>query len=433
MGATFTDITPALREHVLGKNVIETFFKSSKDINPLLASMEAMADTGEGMGRKLVVPFVYGTGTSTGTNITKVVAKANGSTAGSAALYSRWEVNATNIDAVAQWSRDAIDAAQGKGAGDLFKVVSTEMNAKIAATRVNLAKYAFGDGTGALGTILELNASPAWIRVATDEVNRFEEGQDLIVATSTTGAPKNTGTTIAVTGTDPDTGKVYLASTPLASTAWAINDVIFLDNDRSDSTAALTTYATYSLPFGMKAWLPGASVTDTYTFNGVTRDGKWQLAGLTYDCAGKEPEAAFIGAANRLFTQGGTKADMIICNAEDYSAFMADKDKSKIIQIAVGKYELGFDAFKVNSLAGNIPVLPDAFCPKGTFYVGPFNDSELCPRLVYVGDLIQIDNKDGLEFRQVAGTRNYRANMYFRGNFVLPAPGKFVRGYSLTT
>jgi hypothetical protein len=432
MGATFSDIQPALREHVLGKNVIETFFKSSKDINPLLASMEAMADTGEGMGRKLVCPIVYGTGTSTGTNITKVTAKANGTSVGSSALYTRWEVNATNIDAVAQWERDAVDAASGHGAGDLFKIVSTEMNAKIAATRVNLAKYAFGDGTGALGTILELSASPAWIRVATDEINRFEEGQDLVVATSTTGALKNTGTTIACTGTDPDTGKIYLASTPLASTAWAINDLVFLDNDRT-AAGALSTYADYSLPWGMQAWLPGASVTDSTAFNGVTRDGRWQLAGLTRDCAGLEPEAAFITTLNRLFTQGGTKADSLICNADDYGAFMADKDKSKIVQIVMGKYELGFDAFKVNSLAGNVPVLPDAFCPKGTFYAGTFNDAELCPRLVYVGDLIQIDNKDGLEFRQVQGTRNYRANMYFRGNIVLPAPGKFVRGYSLST
>lgn len=431
MGATFSDITPALREHVLGKNVIETFFKSSKDINPLLASMEAIADTGEGMGRKLVVPFVYGTGTSVGTNITNVTTKANGSSTGSHALYSRWEVNATNIDAVAQWERDAVDAAMGKGAGDLFKVVSTEMNAKIQATRVLLAKYAFGDGTGSLGTIVTLNASPAWITVATDEINRFEIGQDLVVATTTTAALRNTGTSIAVTGTDPDTGKIYLASTPLASTAWDVGDQIFLANDRT-AVGALSTYANYSLPFGMKAWLPGATVTDSAAFNGVTRDGIWQLAGLTYDCSGKEPEAAFIGACNRLFTTGGTKADMLICSPEDYEAFMADKDKSKIVQISVGKYELGFDAFKVNSLAGNIPVVPDAFCPKGTFYVGPFNDSEYAPRLVYVGDLVQIDNKDGLDFRLVAGTRNYRANMYFRGNIVVKAPGKFVRGYSLS-
>jgi hypothetical protein len=432
MGATFTDILPALHEHVLGKNVIESWFKSSKDINPLLASMEAIADTGEGMGRKLVVPFVYGTGSSVGTNITLVTAKANGSTKGSSALYDRWEVNATDIDGVAQWARNAVDAAMGKGAGDLFKVVTTEMNAKIAAIRTNLAKYAFGDGTGALGTIVVANASPAYITVGSDEINRFEEGQDLVVAASTTGALRNSGLAITCTGVDPDTNKILLASTPLASTAWQTGDQVFLALDRT-AVGALSTYADYSLPYGMKAWLAGAGVTDASAFNGITRDGSWQKAGLTFDCSGKEPEAAFIGALGRLFIQGGTKADLLICNPEDYDAFMAAKDKSKIVQIAVGKYELGFDAFKVNSLAGNIPVLPDAFCPKGTFYAGPFNDAEFAPRLVYVGDLVQIDNKDGLEFRQVVGTRNYRASMYFRGNIVLPSPGKFVRGYSLST
>lgn len=432
MGASFSTILPALHEHVLGKNVIETFFKSSKDINPLLASMEDMADTGEGMGRKLVLPYVYGTGTSHGANITKVTAKANGSTTGSAALYGRWEVNAVNIDAQAQWDRDAVDAALGRGAGEAFKLVSTEINAKIAGIRKNLAEYAFLDGTGAIATIVTVSASPAYITVGADEINRFEEGQDLIVATSNTAAKRNSGTTIAVTGVDPDTNKVLLASDPTASTAWAIGDSVFLDNDAATGAGALSTYASYLLPWGMRAWTPGAGVTDSTTFNGVTRDGRWQLAGHTYNCAGIEPEAAFVKSLGRLFTFGGTKADLLICNSQDFDSFTSDKDKSKIVQISVGKYEIGFDGFKVNSLAGNVTVVPDAFCPAGTFYAGAFNDSEFCPRLVYVGDLVQMDNKDGLDFRLIAGTRQYRAGMYFRGNTILPAPGKFVRGYGLS-
>jgi hypothetical protein len=432
MGATFATILPALHEHTLGKNVINTFFKSSKDINPLLASMEDMADTGEGMGRKLIVPFVYGTGTSVGQNITKVTAKANGATAGSAALYGRWECNAVELDAAAQWDRGAVDAAFGRSAGEAFKLVSTEIDTKIAAMRKLLAMYSFGDGTGALGTIVTLNASPAWITVGADEINRFEEGQDLVVATTTTGAKRNSGTTIAVTGTDPDTNKIFLASTPLASTAWDVGDQVFLDNDAATGAGALSNYAAHLLPWGMRAWTPGAGVTDATTFNGVTRDGKWQLAGHTYNCAGIEPEGAFIKALGRLFQFGGVKADMLLCNPMDYDGFIADKDKSKIVQISVGKYELGFDGFKVNSLAGNIPVVPDAFCPSGTFYAGSFNDAEFCPRLVYVGDLVQMDDKDGQEFRLVAGTRQYRAGMYFRGNIVLPAAGHFVRGYGLS-
>jgi hypothetical protein len=51
---------------------------------------------------------------------------------------------------------------------------------------------------------------------------------------------------------------------------------------------------------------------------------------------------------------------------------------------------------------------------------------------VYVGDLVQIDNKDGLDFRLVAGTAAYQMQLYSRGNIAFPAPGKFIRGFGLS-
>ena len=416
-----------LREHYVGKNIVDIFYKSNKDINPMMAAMEAVADTGEGFGRKLITPIVYGTGTSVGQSFSKVLAKAQSSTVGASGLYSRWETDPQTQEAVARWDRAAMDAVMGKSSGEVFKVLTKEMDLKIAAVRKQLAVYCFGDGTGNLG--ITTAATSTSVTVGTDVINRFHRGMDLVASATTTGVTINSDTSLYVTGTNPNTGVITLSGDPTSGTSWS-GKYLFNHNDRPST--ALTTYADYVLPHGMAAWLPGPDVTDGTGFDGVVRDDISELAGLTYDASGKEPEEAFLGALAMLFVTGGTKADALFCNPYDYSAFIAGKDKSKTVSISLGKYDLGFDGFTVHSLAGNVPVVPDATCPSGEYYAGPWKDAELAPKLVYVGDLVQIDNKDGMDFQRSASATAYEMRLYFRGNMILPAPGKFVRGTGLS-
>ena len=426
-GADLTAVRAALREHYVGKNIVDIFYTSNKDINPLLAACEAVADTGEGFGRKLITPIIYGTGTSVGQDFTKVLAKAQSSAIGASGLYSRWETDAQTIEGVARWDRSAMDAVMGRSSGETFKVMTKEMDLKIAAIRKELATYSFGDGTGNLGLVT--GATSSTITVGTDVINRVHRGMNLVASATTSGVLINSGTNIGVLGSNPNTGVITLDADPTAGTTWN-GKYIFNYNDRPNS--ALSTYASYVLPHGMAAWLPGASTSDGTGFDGVVRDNISELAGLTCDCSALEPEDAFLKALALLFVTGGTKADALFCNPYDYSAFIANKDKSKTVSISLGKYDLGFDGFVVHSLAGNVPVIPDAMCPAGEFYAGPWKDPELAPRLVYVGDLVQIDNKDGLDFRASATATAYEMRLYFRGNIVMPAPGKFVRGTGLS-
>jgi len=427
MGLTLTAIQPAIKEHYLNSTIEKVFFKSSKDVNPLMAAMETVKDTGEGFGKKLVVRFATGTGTSGGVDYTKVLAKAQGSTSGSAGIYNNWEVQPIVMDAIARWDRDAMDATLGRSAGETFKAASTEMDLKIEFIRRQLAGYCFGNGYGKLAVIDSVDSTG--FTVGTDEVNRFQKGMNVSASATEAGATINSDASLLVSGIDPGTGKVYTATDPTAAspTAWAAGQYVFHYLDRQ--AAAIANYSEVDLPWGMDAWLPGPTVVDATTFCGNTRNGDHTLAGLLYDASNKEAEGAFLGALRMLFTTGMTKADGIICNSEDYDAFIADKDKSKTVQISLGKYELGFDGFNVHSLAGTVPVIPDAFCPKGTFYAGPFKNRALAPRLVYCNDLVQIDDKDGLMFRK--NGRAYEADLYFRGNIVLIAPGSFVRATGL--
>ena len=90
-GADLTAVKAALHEHYTGKTPVDIFFTADKNVSPILAAMDARADTGEGFGRILVTSIIYGTGTSVGQDLTKVQAKAASATVGASALYTRWE------------------------------------------------------------------------------------------------------------------------------------------------------------------------------------------------------------------------------------------------------------------------------------------------------------------------------------------------------
>jgi len=446
-GADLTAVRAALHEHYTGKTPVDIFFTADKNVSPILASMEARADTGEGFGRTLVTPIIYGTGTSVGYDLTKVQAKAASATVGASSLYTRWEQAAVTVSGTAQWAREAMDAAIGKSSGETFKVMTTEMDNKIIAMRNNWARYAVGDGTGALAPTI-LTVGTTYITVGTDVINRFHRGMDICAAAP--GASPYIGAArcyylssangqghFGVTGTDPNTGKVYLDGDPTSTTggaeAWpagalGTGAVVFDYNDRA--AGALT----YVLPQGLKGWLPGATVTDAGPgyWNAVQRDGISELAGLSCDCSSLEPEDAFLKTLKMLKQQAGVKATCLFCSDNDYTAFVAGKDKSKIVEIALGQYNIGFKGMTVNSLAGEVPVIADSMLPDGEFYAGPWDNEKLAPRLVYVGDLVQIDNKDGLDFRLVTGAAAYQMQLYSRGNIAFPAPGKFIRGFGLS-
>lgn len=432
MGANRSDVLSQLREHY-ASSVVEIFYKADKSINPVLAEMEASAAE-DGMGRKYITPIQYGTSTAAGADFTIAQNKALGTTVGSRALYSRWETDPQEIHGFAVWERKALDAAMSKSSKDMFNVMTTEMDSAILNMRNLWAQHSTGDGWGSKGQIVAVTST--YFTVSKSHINKFQTGQDLVVCLGSSGQLaqlKNSGESVRVTGVNPNSCRVYTSidttSTAAGRTAWAADDYIFFAADAQDRLSGATS--AQILPHGLRGWIPGPSVVDSSAWNGVTRNNQWQLAGHEFDCTGLEPEDAFIGAANHMFLYG-TKVNRIYCSPFDWTALVAGKDKSKIVQIAVGKYEMGFEGFTVNCLAGSVPVIPDAYIPQGEFYPGAWDDKKCKPRLIYTGDLVNIDNRDGLDFRASPTSASYIMRLYSFGNIVTPGPGKFCRGHSLS-
>lgn len=425
MGATLSNALAMLREHY-HENIAEIFFVSDKSTAPLLASMEAKSKD-DGFGRGYVTPFEFGMGSSASASFSVAQGKASGTTVGSSALRDRWVTQAATIDAIARWSRDIWLAAEGKGAGELFDVMTREMDSKISLVKKRLAHSMNEKGFGRVGTILALTSST--ITLSTDELNRLDEGDELVAAATESASAlrvtANTGN--RVTGYNPDTGVVNVAVDPTAGGgAWAVGDTVFFYGDRQDSATPVEI-----MPYGLPAWVPVTAPGSTL-FNGVNRQNRPNLGGHRYASAGASIAATLIKTANRLFNYG-SRASICYMSADDYGTLCIDKDQVKTVELKVGKYEIGFDGVTVRTNAGLVPVVPEALMEQGNAWMGPFDDKKYAPFLAHNGDLVNIDEGDNQTVTRISDSSGYEMRMYFRGNMILPAPGKFAVATGLPT
>lgn len=410
MATTLTTALPLLREH-MHKNITEMWVEYDKKLSPTLAGMESRS-MDDGAGRGYVVPIEYTHGSAVGPTFATAQALAQGTASGSTPGRDRWVCQHTEVHAMAYWSRASMLAAEGKGAGEVFDLLEREVSAATARLKKRLAHAAVEQGYGRIGTITAVTSTTCTISASA--INRVSVGDELVAAAAHTSGALRSATMLRVDGWDADTGVITLSADPTAL-GWAANDTLFFDGYRNTTTPLM--------PFGLGAWCPATAPTST-TFNGVNRLGNPDLGGHRVSASGLDHASAFIKAANRAFKYG-TQIDAIYCSPEDYEILSADKDATKTIQIAVGKYDIGFDGVSVNTHAGACPVIPDAMYEQGTAWAGPWKDKRYAPFIAHNDDLVNIDDIDGLQFTRAATSTNFEMRLYFRGQYIMPAPGKF--------
>lgn len=415
--ALSSGVIAMLREHMHDES-INIMFEDSKDITPILAAAE-MRSMEEGFGRQYVVPVQYGTGFNASFGDTVPTAVVSDRT--------RWTVDPVVINTSASWTRDDIDAA--KGDGEKFDIISAETDLKTIHLRNLIAQQLTGRGYGSLGTVLAVNASPAYFDTQADRINRYVPGMTLVTcddeATSTLD-----GTALTVTGTDPDLGRVFVNSSP-AGASWDVGDHVFISGSRQNSATPAKLVLT-----GLLGWVDstapsGATGPSPASIFGVDRSNRWELSGhrINASTAGLDHEGALIRGANRLKQIAGVRADTCFVSNADWEILCADKSAVKTLQITnANKYQVSFSGIELLTDGGTMKVIADAYVPQGTAWMGPFQDRKYAPFIGYSGgSLVNIDDKDGLPFRRkVDGTVGYEMLLYARLQYIVPAPGKFL-------
>jgi hypothetical protein len=417
---SLTAVLPLYKEH--HNDQIAEVFHSSEGISPILAAFESKKNK-DGAGRNYIQMVQYSTGAVASATFATSQTKSQGTTAGDGPGQTRFEIPAVKMEGLATVSRDAIDAAESGTTEEMFDVLDNAIKLGTEDIRNQLAYHVCERGWGRVGTITAITSTT--ITIDPSLCNRVQVGESLVGSSSENAATlADTADENKVTAINSDTGVITMAENP--DTDWDVGYFVFRAGNRENSATPTRLCVT-----GLRAWLDHTTASDT--LHGVTRTGNEKLTGYRIDATDLTRAQALLKAATKLHKNGSPNADLVYVSDEDFYELTADKDVQKNVEITLGQYEIGFTGLGVHGLNGKmIKILSDANLEAGVAYMGPFNSKKERPFLFYNGQaLINIDDKDGQMMVRAASATNYEVRLYFRGNAVLPAPGKYAVIYNL--
>lgn len=417
---TLTAVLPLYKEH--HNDQIAEVFHSSEGISPILAAFESKKNK-DGAGRNYIQMVQHSTGAVASATFATSQTKAQGTAAGSGPGQTRFEIPAVKLEGLAIVSRDAIDAAESGTTEEMFDVLDNAIKLGTEDMRNQLAYHVVERGWGRVGTITAITSTT--VTIDPSLTNRVQVGESLVASSSESAATlRDSGDENEVTAVNSDTGVITFGTNP--DTDWDVGDVLFRSGNRENSANPSRLCVT-----GLRAWLDHTTASDV--LHGVTRTGNEKLTGYRIDATDLTRAQALLKGATKLHKNGSPNADLVYVSDEDFYELTADKDVQKNVEIKLGQYEIGFTGLGVHGLNGRmIKILSDANLEAGVAYMGPFNSKAERPFLFYNGPaLINIDDKDGQMMVRQASATNYEVRLYFRGNAVLPAPGKYAVIYNL--
>ncbi len=421
MASTVTTVTPVLLEHIRD-GIEQIWFNPDDTLTPLLAGMEAKsANDGGGTGYK--IRMLYSKGSSASQTFSVAQGISQGAVGGHAALGDSWIVQAYTTDATAQWNRDVMLAGEGN-TDDMFDIMTTETDAKIALIREHIGVFGWESGYGRIGTMTAVGSST--ITLPTSVVNRIHVGDFIAASATATGALYGGGNT-RVTQIADDNGSggtVVTVADDVSGGAftWGATATVFRAGDH--------TSGVLTCPVGMPGWVP--TTAPSGAFMGVTRTGIPELCGSRQSYSGQDHSTALIKGAATL-TKRGYKATECYMAAEDFGVLTCDKESVKTVAMTLGKYEIGFEAFPLLTPNGTIKVLPDIYMEQGNYWMGPFSNKKYAPFLLHNNDLVNVDTTDGNTLRSLAASTALEMRLFFRGAIGMVAPGAFHVGTGLAT
>jgi hypothetical protein len=296
--------------------------------------------------------------------------------------------------------------------------MKAEIDGRLGKLKHRLAIDLFEAGYGRAATITaapqnNVNA----IVVGTSTVNRFEKGDDIEVSATIDGALRGGGS-LTVEGTDPASGTVYLSGDPY-DLSWANGDIVFFAGDHTQNTL--------TAPVGLQGYIPDAA--PSATLFGVTRLNTPATSGLRLNCASYDLLTGLLTGAN-VSAKNGAVPSQAFCSMDDFLNMSLDKDRVKIMELQVGKFDIGFTAAKILAPGGSVDLFPEMLMEQGRYYMGDFK-SDHAPFIVHTDDLINVDNFSGAELKDIDNSTTYEMRWYARLAMAFPGPGKFLVGYGI--
>ncbi len=338
-------------------------------VNPLLAKIRQSTNNVYGNTIKKLVPYGVnggvGAGSETG-NLPSAVGN----------KYACFEATLKNLYGTIEITDKAIRASENSE-GAFVNLLSSEMESLISASSMNFARMLYGDGTGALATVIT-NTKNA---VSVNSGMYFFEG--MLVDIYDGNSAVATGRSIESIGKD-SSGNVVINLSGAELGTLKNTDKVYVQNSKDMEITGLKAI------FGNSASLYG-----------ITRASNSWVKPYTENVNGTISLSSMRKAIDTVERDSGSKSNFIVCSLgvkRSLENYLTDNAIPYEIKTVDGFRAIMFDG---------IPVVADRFCPAGTMFIlntDDFTLHQLC-------DWRWLEGEDGKILKQKAGQPVYTATL----------------------
>jgi len=277
--------------------------------------------------------------------------------------------------------------ASANNSGAFVDLLNAEMEGLLTASKFNLGRMLYGDGSGAVGTVTAFDSGVATL----DNIKNLMEGMVIDVYTSAGVVTSNVG--LRISYVDRVNKKVYFTSTPASMNE---GDIFYVQGSKDNEITGL-----------------GAIFGNSSTLYGLNRNAnKWLTPYVSTDS--KEINDNLLQTAVDFLEENtGSNIDFITCGAgvkRAYQQYLACYRRNIDVTVLEG----GYKAISFNG----IPVVSDRFVPDDTLYMldtSKFTLHQLC-------DWEWIEGEGGKILRQKAGYPSYTATLVKYADLICEQP-----------
>ena len=300
--------------------------------------------------------------------------------------YVQFKTTLKNLFGTIEISDKAIRASSVSN-GAFIDLLNAEMEGLLTASKFNLGRMLYGDGTGAVGTVTEYSNGVATM----DNVKNLMEGMVVDVYTAVGSITSDTG--LRISYVDRANKQVYFTSTPVAM---AEGNIFYVQGSKDNEITGL-----------------GAIFSNSATLYGLNRNANKWLSPYASTKSQEISDTVLQEAVDFLEENTGSNIDFITCGAgvkRAYQQYLACYRRN----IDVTELAGGYKAISFNG----IPVVSDRFIPDDTLYMldtSKFTLHQLC-------DWEWIEGEGGKILRQKAGYPAYTATLVKYADLICDQP-----------
>ncbi|MDE5655131.1 MAG: phage major capsid protein [Clostridia bacterium] len=349
-------------------------------VNPLLAKIEQT--TSDVWGKEIIklVPYGINGGIGAGTETGELPTPASNN-------YDRFKLELKNLYGTIELSDKAIRASQSN-TGAFVNLLNAEMEGLLKASKFNLGRMLYGDGSGSLATCKANNGNV----IVLDSVRNVMEGMVVdVYSQSGTVYPDLKG--VRIVSVDRVNNSITVSAN--VSTTVADGDIVTVQGSRENELTGL-----------------GAIFSDKDLY-GLSREGRSWLKPKQYENVGSINTAKIQSAIDYIDEVAGSQIDFIVCSYDVRRAYL---DYLALTRTNVDYMNLdgGFKALSYNG----IPLIADRFIESGTMYLlnsGDFKLHQLC-------DWRWLEGDNGKVIKQKAGSATYGATLVKYADMICDKP-----------